>query len=116
MEDFRLHAGAEKDTFLYTLILSQLNSNRRLAEGTVKLSVTGQQEGQSVTLPYDKLNGDSSDTVNFSFKYFQSLEGLLVIPDGFVPSEIKVQVRPNSKRLDRVERSYSWDESVVGAH
>jgi len=42
----------------------------------------------------------------FQFRYFQNLEQDIVLPDGFEPRAVTVEVR--SPRMDPVRESYSW--------
>ena len=65
-----------------------------------------------VTLGWKELVQDQAATpLSFSFKYFQQLDGNLVLPDGFTPSRVRVVVK--SKGGEQTEQAFAWDEALA---
>ena len=114
LQDFKLSRGAATGAYDYKLVLTQVRGKDRVARGSVTVKLQGKRDGQTATLSLSDLNGSSSDSIKFAFKYFQDIEGSLVIPDGFVPASIKVKVTPKSKWLNAIEESYSWNKTLSG--
>lgn len=114
VQSFELEQGEDAGEYLYKLVLTQVRGNSRVARGEVDIEVTGLLEGRLERLRLGRLTGRAEDVLEFSFKYFQSVEGVIVLPAGFEPSRVAVRVKPKTKRLEAVEREYEWDSALVG--
>ena len=114
IQKFRVSAGEETRKYNYKLVLTQVRSNNKLARGKVKLRIAGKRGGKQVTLSLSELSGQGKDTLSFSFKYFQSFEGDLVLPVGFSPSNFNITVTPQTRKLDKIQKSYAWSEALSG--
>ena len=114
IQKFRVSASEGTRIYNYKLVLTQVRSNNKLARGKVKLRIAGEKEGKQVTLSLRELSGQGNDTLSFSFKYFQSFEGDLVLPVGFSPSNLNITVTPKTRKLDTIKKSYAWSEALTG--
>jgi len=47
----------------------------------------------------------------FSFRYFQDFDRQLVLPDGFTPERITVEVRSKTRSISSIEESFDWATS-----
>ena len=111
---FRISAGEGTGKYNYKLVLTQVRSNNKVARGEVHLNIEGEKAGKQVTLSLSELSAQESNTLSFSFKYFQSLEGELVFPVGFNPSNLNITVIPKTRKLDTIKKSYAWSEALTG--
>jgi hypothetical protein len=92
----------------YALTLTQTLKRSGLTEGEVTLEVDGIAAGKLTTLDWTTLRqGTDSAPQAFGFRYFQQLEGSIMLPEGFTPHRVKVQVQAGGNRADRV---FSWQE------
>ncbi len=114
IQKFRVSAGERIRKYYYKLVLTQVRSNNKLARGKVKLKIAGEKGGKQVTLSLSELTGQGNDLLSFSFKYFQSFEGDLVLPVGFSPSNLNITVAPKTRKLDTIKKSYAWSEALTG--
>ncbi|MFO1494126.1 MAG: DUF6776 family protein [Lysobacterales bacterium] len=96
-------------TFQYALTLSQNLKRNRQAEGKVEITVSGSGAQGNVRLGLTDLGSANAD-LDFSFKYFQQLAGLFMLPDGFRPSTVKVRVSPAGGGV--IEREFVWKDIV----
>ena len=55
------------------------------------------------TLPADADQGWA-----FSFRYFQDFDRQLVLPDGFTPERIRVEVRSKTRAISSIEEEFPW--------
>lgn len=106
IEKLDITAANEPGTYDYKLVLAQLGNNRAYLSGQVQLQVTGQQQGEEVSLDSGVLT-DNSET-GFRFRYFQELTGRIQLPEGMDPSRIKVEAVATGRRRDRAERDFNW--------
>jgi hypothetical protein len=98
--------------YRFQLVLTQHMKRVKLISGTVKLSVTDLQGGQSKGLAVSDLSGRELNPVAFEFKYFQRLEGRFTLPEGFEPSRLQIKVTSSGKKPANLEQAYDWQGLV----
>ncbi len=107
---FRLEDNGGGRNFRYRLILNQLEKSNRLIKGRVRLTLIGLQDDAQVELSHAKFSQKGDEGELFRFKYFQEVDGDIVLPEGFVPLRIKVKASSTGKKRKSIERIYSWSE------
>lgn len=95
-------------SYRYTVVLTQVLQNDSLARGRVKFLIEGLQGNQSKTLDLAALSENSVKELDYRFKYFQNLEGDLVLPKGFKPLRATAQILPNGRQEDMIEKTIDW--------
>ena len=95
-------------SYRYTVVLTQVLKNDRLVRGRVKLYVEGVQNNQTKTLDLSALSENSVKELSYRFKYFQNLEGDLVLPNGFRPIRATAQILPSGRQQDMIEKTIDW--------
>ena len=109
VQDFKLTRGAEEREFNLRLVLVQAMKHDRKVTGDVALRVEGMQDGEAKSYAYDELlPQDAEKAWPFSFRYFQDFDRLLVLPDGFTPERIHVEVRSRTRSISSIEESFAW--------
>lgn len=96
--------------FQFALTLSQNLKRNRQASGKVEISITGANGQKSVRLGWSELGGSGSN-VDFSFKYFQTLPGLIMLPEAFRPTAVRLRVLPEGSAA--VEKEFMWKDVVI---
>jgi cell division protein FtsB len=104
-----LRATDDPRAFQFALTLSQNLKRNRQASGTVELSVSGAAGQHSARLGLAELGG-SGTALEFSFKYFQQLAGVIMRPEGFKPASVHLRVLPEGSGA--VERELMWKDVV----
>ncbi len=110
VHSFEAQRTEDARAWQFALTLSQNLKRNRLASGKIEVTVGGTQGGASVRLALDKLGSDLT-SLPFSFKYFQQINGLLMLPEGFTPASVKVRVLPDGGGA--VEREFVWKEATA---
>lgn len=90
------------------LVLMQ-SKNNRYASGRVSLVIDGLSGGKVKSLDLVQLGG-AAKTIPFRFKYFETLNMTIVLPEDFIPSSVIIKVSPRGKRIKPVEKIYNWAE------
>jgi hypothetical protein len=112
VQDLKLTRGKAEREFNLRLVLVQAMKHDRKVSGDVGLSVIGSQDGTETTYVLTQLLPDEADrTWAFSFRYFQDFERQLVLPDGFTPERITVEVRSKTRSISSIEESFDWATS-----
>ena len=100
-------AGAQRH-FRYNLMLTQVLKGSRLARGKVVMVVDGLEDGAPRRLSLKAVIVSGKADPKYRFKYFQSIEGELKLPDNYVPQSVTIDVVPSSNRLPKVSKSFEW--------
>ncbi len=109
VQDLKLAAGRSEREFSVRLVLVQAMQHDRRVSGDVILAVTGEQDGTEKTYTYADLRPrDAEEKWAFSFRYFQDFERDLVLPDGFTPLTVNIEVRSRTRSIGSIEESYAW--------
>jgi hypothetical protein len=112
VQDLRLTRADTERAYMIRLVLVQSLKHDRTVSGDVGLIVEGVQDGNDVSYPYSQLLGEESDSSwPFKFRYFQDFDREIILPDGFTPENIKIEVRSKTRSISSIEQSYSWTTS-----
>jgi hypothetical protein len=110
VQDLKLTRGNAERAYNVRLVLVQSLKHDRKVSGDVSLSVEGAQGGAEATYVYSQLLPEESDSSwPFSFRYFQDFDREIVLPDGFTPERITIEVRSKTRSIDSIEETYSWE-------
>ena len=108
IRDFELSAGPQASLYRVRLVLVQASRHDRRVSGVVSLSVDGAEDGLPVSYALADLAPGANEPLGFSFRYFQDLERDLVLPQGFVPDRVNVEVSTRGRRAKVIRRSFDW--------
>jgi hypothetical protein len=109
VQDMKLTRGKAEREFNVRLVLVQAMKHDRKVSGDVHLSVEGMQDGVNTTYAFAQLLPTQADKRwAFSFRYFQDFDRQLVLPDGFTPERVRVEVRSRTRSIASIEESFVW--------
>ena len=112
VQDVRLSPGASDNEFQLRLVLVQVNRHDRAVKGDVGFTLDGAKDGQPASYSLDELlPADEDSSWPFSFRYFQAFDRKLILPDGFVPERVHVEVRSRTKSIASIEQTFAWRSS-----
>jgi hypothetical protein len=104
---------ARTRAFNFTVTLTHSAEGAKETDGMLSLSVEGVRADKLAVLGWKELGGPAAGKgLPFAFKYFQQVQGTLMLPAGFAPNRIRVTVNP--ERGPNVTRSVSWNEALHG--
>lgn len=113
VQDLRLSRGETERQYHVRLVLVQSLQHDRKVSGDVNLVVEGEQGGETATYSFGQLLPDeASASWPFSFRYFQDFDRAILLPDGFTPERITIEVRSRTRSISSIEKSYSWASSL----
>jgi len=112
VQELKLSRGDEERHYNIRLVLVQAMQHDRKVSGDVVLSIEGDENGVEKSYTYaELLPDDASAAWAFSFRYFQDFDRSVVLPDGFTPERVNVEVVSRTRSIASVEESYSWNTS-----
>lgn len=93
----------------YTLTLTQNLKRAAISKGQYSMRIEGAREGTLQTLTWAELvQAQGAPPGEFSFKYFQQIEGSLVMPEGFVPHRVRINIHSDQGQFEQV---LPWSET-----
>jgi len=110
VQEFSMTRNGEAQSYRYKLVLSQFVKNQRLIKGLVRMSIYGMQGEEQKVLVLKDITQPIKNSIGFRFKFFQELEGNVVLPEDFEPLRVEVQAAPESKRVKNIKKMFSWPE------
>jgi hypothetical protein len=108
VQKFKLEPGMEENRFNYHFSVSQVINSGTTAKGKIHIKLEGVQDEQAVTLGLKDLTGGKLRNHKMRFRFFQNVEGTLILPDGFVPVKFVIELEPEGKKKDKVTAIYDW--------
>ena len=109
LESLDIKPANAQGEYQYNIIVAQRSSNHQRVSGYVNLQLLGASEGEvSQTISLAELTEDQ-DTLPLGFKFFQQLDGNIRLPEGFIPSRVRVVVQINGDNAPRVYETYEWN-------
>lgn len=114
LRDFNLRAGADQSEYYYDFLLTQSSRSKQLAEGNINVAIDGKQAGVMRRIALLHEGGTAAAPLVYSFKYFQRLNGVFVLPDNFEPQKISIELMPAADSKQALHLSYSWNELISG--
>ena len=109
VQDLKLSKGKDDRQYYVLLVLVQVMQHDRSVKGEVDFSIDGAQDGVDVTYALEQLLPAEADSNwPFSFRYFQDFDRELVLPVGFTPEKINIEVISRTKSIASVKQSFLW--------
>ena len=113
VQDLRLTRGSVERAYNVRLVLLQSLKHDRKVSGDVKLTVVGDQGGAEARIDFAQLlPADASKNWPFSFRYFQDFDREIILPDGFTPERINIEVLSKTRSIDSIEKTFAWEIST----
>jgi hypothetical protein len=96
-----------RQVFRFILTLTQNIQRASMISGRVRIDIEGTLDNRPVNLRWAQISDGEAPEPAFRFKYFQQLEGYLVLPDGFDPLRISLTLESKNQRKP-VVRTFDW--------
>ncbi len=96
-------------TYRYKVVMQQLATNHQLLNGALTYTVIGRKDGLDASYALKELSSQvGADVIKLRFKYFQTIEGELRLPEGFDPVAIELVAKSTGKKPVTVEKRFGW--------
>ena len=96
--------------FRYALTLLQYDKRRERIKGSLQVTLIGSENDKPARYKLTELLSNDSDSLPFSFRYFEILKGEFWLPEGFMPEQVLIEsVLSEAKWGKRhLDRSFEW--------
>ncbi len=109
LRDVELVAGDGPRNFLYQIVVQQEARKHELLKGRLSAMVFGTQGGERIEYSLVELGENAEDEgFQLRFRYFQSIEGEINLPEGFEPEGLTVRVSSRTPHKLEVREEFPW--------
>lgn len=99
----------EEHRYRYKVVMTQMGVNQGYISGLAAVNITGVLDGKQIVYGLRDLSEDVEDYgIKFKFRYFQEIEGDMVLPAGFIPESVEVVLQSNGSKANRVTETFPW--------
>ena len=106
VQSLKFAGGGAPRLYHYRLVLIQVRTRELRISGSVAVHIYGAQDGKPAVLDARDIMPGEKPSFGFAFQYFQSLEGNIFLPQGFVPGRVEVTVHENGR--DPALQNFDW--------
>ena len=108
--DLKFDSIGGENGYRFKLVLTQVMKNDRIIQGRALIYIDGLLGGQQKQFTLSEVSGGKLNELDMRFKYFQNIEGNIVLPQGFTPSSVHVDLIPSGKGGTRIKKSFDWSD------
>ena len=96
----------------YATTLTQNLNRGKISQGDLTLQIEGAKAGRLQTLQWnDLLQKPDAPSQPFEFRYFQKVEGSVMLPPGFTPHRVRVYLRSEGTTI---QQAFPWSDALNG--
>lgn len=101
----------------YTILVTLVHTATRdtTATGWLTLVVSGSRAGALAQLPLEEIADGGGKRVDFSLRYFTTVEVPVTLPEDFAPAAVELEFRSNRGGPDPVRESFPWSGVISAA-
>jgi hypothetical protein len=105
---FHLDEDLEVGNYRYRFSVSQVLKDSTTVIGRIYLSVVGLQDGKKRVLKLEQLTKEKMASIKMRFRYFQEVDGILQLPEGFVADTLTLEIKPKNRGVAPLTESFEW--------
>jgi len=101
----------DSEEYQLDMVVYQYHKIIRELGGTLQMTVEGAQNGvpQNYAL-HNLLSENTGNRPTFNFRYFQSFGLRFVIPEGYVPSNLRIEIIPSTRGYKATTEILAWTD------
>jgi hypothetical protein len=109
LRPIELMATESDNRFAYRIVAQQEARKHGLLKGTLSVKVTGTVDGEPLSIPLAELSeAVENENIALRFRYFQAIEGELVLPNNFKPEAVSIVARATSPKKVEISDEFPW--------
>jgi hypothetical protein len=108
IRQLRVAPGAGPGKYWLRLALARPGRPEGSVSGTVRVGIEGRRGGRAVRLDLREVDPARTERLTYRFQYFQNLETELLLPAGFTPERVVVEIRPAGRNVSPVTQTVLW--------
>ena len=111
IEAFEIKKSLSDRAYWFELVLMQQDKIKNVVKGSIEVSIIGSEAGKPKQYNLSELVTQESSELSFSFKYFQTIQGEMILPENFSPEKIlvKTKIFQFKRKRGELERTFDWN-------
>ncbi|MEZ0151682.1 MAG: DUF6776 family protein [Candidatus Reddybacter sp.] len=110
ISNFLIRSTEAAGVYRYRFALRKTEGLSKTTKVSFSVDLDGILAGKAADYSLAQLDPDVDATpINSRFKYFQLIEGVIHLPDGFQPTSIRAKIWPTAKKARSKELVLTWD-------
>lgn len=110
IERLELSSTVNRRRFKYKVVMTQVADNSSYISGNVSLNLLGVRQGVKESIPFEQLSKEQETSgIPFKFRYFQNVDGEIMVPGDFVPEQIEVIAQSKGRKATKLEKRFDWN-------
>ncbi len=99
-------------TWHFSTTLTQNLNRGKISQGDLSLQIEGAVGGKLQTLQWtDLMQKPDAAALPFQFRYFEKVEGSVMLPAGFTPHRVRVNLRSEGTTI---QQAFPWADALSG--
>ncbi len=99
---------AQARAYRLKLVLTHVAKGGLLAEGTMAIFIDGAQNGEKRRLKIEDVATDDGMNLAYKLRSFKRFETKLILPDGYIPDRVTVELTPKRKNQVMIREVFDW--------
>jgi hypothetical protein len=108
MQQPRIFPGSAAGRYRVRIALLRAGKPDDVVNGSLRLSVDGEEGGSPKTLNMSELMPDKQRELAISFRYFENLDQEIALPSGFEAERLTVELRSTRKGVTPLTQTFLW--------
>lgn len=97
---------SEANTYQYKMVVKQLDANRLQVGGYLEFVLVGKNGDKQQRIALKDVS--DNERIKLNFRYFQRIEGRLVLPQEFTPDRIELKIVSVRPKKALIEKQFNW--------
>jgi hypothetical protein len=109
VRDPEVLAGSAPGEYQFRFVVQQKAGKHDLVTASMQVEVFGERGEEPESYAIADISADIADqALPLQFRYFQAVEGTLVLPRDFRPEGLRFQVEARKPRKTEVSQEFTW--------
>ncbi|MFT3907185.1 MAG: hypothetical protein QM718_12820 [Steroidobacteraceae bacterium] len=109
VQQFRVTGRPEQGGYLLRFTVNRTTSAEQSFSGTLMLSVEGTRAGSAASVDLSSITQPRQTSLALNFRYFTTIEQAIMLPEGFTPQSVTVEIRPAKQAVAPYRQSFIWN-------
>lgn len=109
----KLFGTQQQNSYNYQVTLVQGLTHDVAVKGKLSFVIEGIQDGEATALDLPSVSQPETSNHAYSFKYYETFDGHVILPEGFTPVRIVVTAQPKGRGAKPLEAKYSWNDVLT---
>jgi len=99
----------EPGRYQFRILVQQSTRKHQLLTGSLNVWLLGELDGKVARFDLPGLSEDVPNAnIRLRFKYFQAIDGALVLPEGFTPQVVQMSAKSTTPRRSEISKEFPW--------